>query len=53
MPSMGREWSYYDTISDAMELTVIEGDFYGSGEIPPPTHGVALAEGSWRLEPGV
>ncbi len=51
MPNQGREWSYYDTISDAMELTVIEGDFYGSGEIPPPTHGVTLGEGSWYVEP--
>ncbi len=52
MPNLGRDWSYYDTISDAMELNVIEGDFYGSGEIPPPTHGVTLAPGEWRIEPG-
>jgi len=33
-------------------MTVIEGDFFGSGEVPPISHGVCLAEGRWRLLPG-
>jgi lipopolysaccharide transport system ATP-binding protein len=43
--------SYLDYIEDAAELSVIEGDFFGSGEVPPISHGVCLVEGSWRLEP--
>ena len=41
---------YLDSISNATELTVVEGDFYGSGEVPPASHGVCLVEGRWRLE---
>ncbi|MGB3905742.1 MAG: ABC transporter ATP-binding protein [Anaerolineae bacterium] len=40
---------YLDRISDATGLTVVEGDFFGSGEVPPITHGVCLVKGSWRL----
>ena len=43
---------YLDAISDAAELTVVEGDFFGSGEVPPISHGVCLVEGQWRLMPG-
>ena len=42
---------YLDRISDAAELTVVEGDFFGSGEVPPISHGVCLVEGRWRLVP--
>ena len=30
-------------------LTVCEGQFYESGEIPPASHGVCLIDGSWSL----
>lgn len=40
---------YLDRIDDAIELTVIEGDFYGSGEVPPITHGCCLVDAEWRL----
>ncbi len=40
---------YLDRIDDASELNVIEGDFYGSGEVPPITHGCCLVEAEWRL----
>lgn len=42
---------YLDAMEDACELTVIEGDFYGSGEVPPATHGCCLVDARWRLEP--
>jgi lipopolysaccharide transport system ATP-binding protein len=42
--------SYLDYIEDAAELSVIEGDFFGSGEVPPISHGVCLVEGDWHLE---
>ncbi len=42
--------AYLDAVPDAVELNVIGGDFYGSGEVPPISHGVALVHGSWRLE---
>jgi lipopolysaccharide transport system ATP-binding protein len=41
-----------DSISDAAELTVVEGDFFGSGEIPSISHGLCLVDGEWRLEKG-
>ncbi len=40
---------YLDRIDDAGELIVIEGDFYGSGEVPPITHGCCLVDAQWRL----
>jgi lipopolysaccharide transport system ATP-binding protein len=40
---------YLDRIDDASDLNVIEGDFYGSGEVPPITHGCCLVEAEWRL----
>jgi lipopolysaccharide transport system ATP-binding protein len=43
---------YFDAIDDALELTVMDGDFFGSGEVPPPTHGCCLVPASWRVEKG-
>lgn len=43
---------YIDRIDDACELTVIDGDFFGSGEVPPITHGCCLVDADWRLEAG-
>jgi lipopolysaccharide transport system ATP-binding protein len=39
-----------DWIEFACELTVIEGDFFGSGKAPPPTHRAVLVEHTWRVE---
>jgi lipopolysaccharide transport system ATP-binding protein len=41
---------YLDRIDDACELTVVDGDFFGSGEVPPATHGCCLVEAGWRLD---
>jgi len=41
---------YLDQLLDAVELTVIDGDFFGSGEVPPATHGVVLVNGRWHIE---
>jgi lipopolysaccharide transport system ATP-binding protein len=41
---------YIDRLEDAFELTVSEGDFFGSGEIPPSSHGVLLMDGTWLVE---
>ena len=48
--SILRDGEYLDRVDDAGELTVIEGDFYGSGEVPPATHGCCLVDARWRLE---
>ena len=40
---------YLDGITDAVELNVVTGDFFGSGEVPPISHGICLVEGHWRL----
>lgn len=41
---------YLDTMDNAFELKVSEGDFFGSGEIPPATHGCCLVDATWRFE---
>jgi lipopolysaccharide transport system ATP-binding protein len=49
--SLIQDGNYLDGISNASELSVIDGDFYGSGEVPPISHGVCLVDASWHLEP--
>ncbi|GAB4513291.1 MAG: hypothetical protein OHK0046_13980 [Anaerolineae bacterium] len=41
---------YIDRLTSVIDLEVIEGDFFGSGEVPPPSHGVVFVKGQWRLE---
>jgi lipopolysaccharide transport system ATP-binding protein len=41
---------YLDGISDAAELTVLAGDFFSSGEVPPSSHGFCLVDGHWSME---
>ena len=36
-----------DWIQEAVIMTVEGGDFYGTGRLPPPTHGGVLFEQSW------
>jgi lipopolysaccharide transport system ATP-binding protein len=44
-----RHGEYLDGLSNAKELIVDKGDFFGTGEAPPITHGVCLADAEWRL----
>ena len=48
--SLMHDGEYLDAMEDAYELTVVGGDFFGSGEVPPATHGCCLVDASWRLE---
>lgn len=48
--SIMRDGEYFDAMDDAYELTVIEGDYFGSGEVPPITHGHSLVDAEWRVE---
>ena len=50
MPEHGRSGQYMDSLADAAALTVVAGDFFGSGEVPPATHGSCLVSASWRVE---
>jgi lipopolysaccharide transport system ATP-binding protein len=47
--SVMRGEEFLDRIDDASELLVIDGDFYGAGEVPPASHGCCLVDASWRL----
>ena len=47
--SLMRGSEYLDRIDDAGDLIVIDGDFYGSGEVPPASHGNCLVDAEWRL----
>lgn len=49
--SLMRGGEYLDMLDSACELIVNAGDFYGSGEVPPITHGCCLVDAQWRLEP--
>jgi lipopolysaccharide transport system ATP-binding protein len=44
---------YLDGMSNASQLSVIDGNFYGSGEVPPVSHGVCLVDAQWRIETGM
>lgn len=48
--SLMQDGEYLDAMEDAYELTVTDGDFFGSGEVPPATHGCSLVPAQWRLE---
>ena len=39
-----------DWIEFACELTVVQGDFFGSGKEPPPTHRAVLVDHGWTVE---
>jgi lipopolysaccharide transport system ATP-binding protein len=39
-----------DWIEFACELTVIQGDFFGSGKVPPPTHRAVFVDHDWTVE---
>ena len=39
-----------DYIMDAAPIDVTEGDFFGTGKLPPPAHGFVALEQSWSIE---
>lgn len=41
---------FCDGVSNAIQIEVIDGDYYGVGEVPPSSHGVLLLNGDWELE---
>jgi lipopolysaccharide transport system ATP-binding protein len=47
--SLMLDGEYLDMINNAGELRVVEGDFFGSGEVPPSTHGCCLVPARWSL----
>lgn len=48
--SLIHDGDYLDAMEDAYELTVTDGDFFGSGEVPPATHGCCLVDAQWTVE---
>jgi lipopolysaccharide transport system ATP-binding protein len=41
-----------DWIEFACELTIVQGDFFGSGKAPPPTHRAVLVDHGWTVDEG-
>lgn len=41
---------YLDRVDNATELTVVEGAFHPSGEVPWASHGLCLIQAQWRLD---
>jgi lipopolysaccharide transport system ATP-binding protein len=50
MSNNGKDPNYIDTLDDAINLTVTEGDFFGTGELPKNTHGFCLVNASWHVD---
>ena len=48
--SILRDGEILDALNDAIELSVIDGDFYGSGEVPPISIGVCLVDAQWHIK---
>ncbi len=42
--------AYLDGINNVLQLQVIDGDYYGSGEVPPSSHAVCLLDGGWSQQ---
>jgi lipopolysaccharide transport system ATP-binding protein len=40
---------YLDGLTSAADIDVISGNFYGTGEVPPASHGVCMVKGRWRI----
>ena len=47
--SLIKDGEYLDCISQAKKLKVEAGDFYGTGEIPPSSHGKFLVHADWSV----
>lgn len=41
---------YADSLTEAIKFSVVEGDFYKSGQLPNSQSGVSLVEGQWHVE---
>jgi lipopolysaccharide transport system ATP-binding protein len=39
-----------DYLQDAAVLQVAEGDFFGTGRLPPPEHGAVLVDHRWTID---
>ncbi|NDJ35875.1 MAG: ABC transporter ATP-binding protein [Chloroflexi bacterium] len=49
--SLRKQKRYIDRLPDALDFTVVKGDFFGSGRVPPATMGIALVDADWSVEP--
>ena len=41
---------FLDGIADVIALQVIDGNFYGSGEVPPSSHATCLLNADWAIQ---
>jgi lipopolysaccharide transport system ATP-binding protein len=48
--SIINEGNFMDGINNVMQLQVVDGDYYGSGEVPPSSHAICLLDGEWEQE---
>ncbi len=39
-----------DYVADAAVFDVAEGDYFGTGKLPPPDHGPVLLRHTWNVE---
>ncbi len=50
MSNAGYGQDRLDSMNDAVQFTVIENDFYGTGELPISSHGHYLVHANWRVK---
>jgi lipopolysaccharide transport system ATP-binding protein len=50
--SVMMDGEYLDGLTEALEVTVVDGNYFGSGEVPPISHGVCLVNARWSMIPG-
>ncbi|RZK03550.1 MAG: ABC transporter ATP-binding protein, partial [Flavobacterium sp.] len=41
---------FLDGITNVLQLQVADGDYYGSGEVPPSSHAICLLDGTWSQQ---
>jgi lipopolysaccharide transport system ATP-binding protein len=47
--SLMKDNIYLDSLTNAAEIDVVNGNFFGYGEVPPATHGVCLVDAEWSM----
>jgi lipopolysaccharide transport system ATP-binding protein len=41
---------YLDALTNASEITVVDGKYFNSAEVPPASHGICLVDAKWTLK---
>jgi lipopolysaccharide transport system ATP-binding protein len=48
--SLLADGTFLDGITNVFQLQVIDGNYYGSGEVPPSSHALCLLDANWSQQ---